>query len=142
MRRPNLIACVLAGLCIAGPAFAQTAPADSRLLVLQGAFAETLQTAESAEGRINAAGLFDQGIAALALNDYERAVGLFARVAQGQGDPQLAIRAAVAASLALGRMGDQAGACEYTAIVKPLVTGMPLLWRGLVEETRRSNNCT
>lgn len=133
---------MVAGLCIAGPAYTQNESVDSRQLVLEGAFAETLERANSAGGRVPSAGLFDQGLAALALKDYERAAGLFAQVAQGPGGAELAIRAAVAASLSLSKMGDQAGTCEYTAIVQPLVAGMPLLWRGLVEETRRSNNCT
>jgi hypothetical protein len=142
VRRLNLTAYVLAGLCVAGPAAAQNDKTDTRQLVLQGAFAETLQSAESASGRVNSAGLFDQGLAAFALKDFERAAGLFAQVAQAPGDRELAIRAAVAASFSLAKMGDQAGACEYTAIVRPLVAKMPLLWRGLVDETRRSNNCT
>lgn len=142
MRPLKLTSYVLAGLCFAGPAIAQNDQADTRQLVLQGAFAETLQSAESSGGRIDSAGLFDQGLAAFALKDFERAAGLFAQVAQGQGDSELAIRAAVAASFSLSKMGDQAGACEYTAIVRPLVANMPLLWRGLVDETRRTNNCT
>lgn len=142
MRPLKPTAYVLAGLCFAGSAIAQNKPVDTRQLVLQGAFAETLQSTESAGRQGSSASLFDQGLAAFALKDFERSAGLFAQVAQAPGDPGLAIRAAVAASFSLAKMGDQAGACEYTAIVRPLVANMPLLWRGLVDETRRSNNCT
>ena len=140
MRRPKLLACALAALCFAGPAIAQNPGPASRQLVLQGAFTETLERA-AAGGKASTAALFDQGLAAFALKDFERAAGLFAQVAQSDGDPELLIRAAVAASLSLSRMGDRAGTCEYTGIVKPLVRGMPLLWRGWVDEIRRVNSC-
>lgn len=107
-----------------------------------GAFTQALDRANSAESSSkSASALFDQGVAAYALKDFTGAAGLFAQVAQSQGDPDLAIRAAVAASMALSISGDRAGTCEYTTIILPLVETMPLLWRGWIEEARRASNC-
>ncbi len=132
---------LLAGICLTGPAGAQTSTGDLRPLLLQGAFAEALQRADSGESSSQPAALFDQGVAAFAVKDFERAAGLFAQVTQASNDPDLAIRAAVAASMALSNSGDPAKTCEYTGIVQPLLADMPLLWRGWIEETRRANRC-
>lgn len=143
MLRPNRLALLTAGLCcLAGPAVAQPATDDLRPLVLRGAFSEALDRANNAESKSKSApALFDQGVAAYALKDFAGAAALFAQVAQSQGDPDLAIRAAVAASMALSLSGDRAGTCEYTTIIMPLVETMPLLWRGWIEEARRAINC-
>lgn len=143
MLRPNRLALLIAGLCcFAGSAVAQLASDDLRSLLLKGAFAEAQARANSTESPPqSAAALFDQGMAAYAMKDFDRAAAMFAQAAQSQGNPDLAIRAAVAASMALSNSGDQANTCEYTSIVQPLVDTMPLLWRGWIEETRRSNNC-
>ena len=141
MLRRRLVAVLLAGLCLSRPAFAQAPEGDVRTLLLQGAFADALQAVDAAGDSSRPTVLFDQGLAAFAVKDFERAAGLFAQVAQSSNRPDLAIRAAVAATMALNNNGDQANTCEYSGIVQPLLGDMPLLWRGWIEEARRANNC-
>jgi hypothetical protein len=132
----------VAALLHGGAAIAQDQNPTTRQLVLQGAFAAALESAGEASGSAAPASLFDQGLAAYALKDFERAAGLFAQVAQSNADAGLIIRAAVAATLALSNTGDRSATCDYAGIVAPLVQDMPLLWRGWMEETRRRNNCS
>lgn len=120
---------------------AQDKTPDTRQLALQGAFPAVLESAAGTAGAVRPAVLFDQGLAAFALKDFERAAGLFAQVAQSDAETGLVLRAAVAATLALSNSGDRAATCEYAGIVEPLVRDIPLLWRGWMEETRRRHSC-
>ena len=146
MHLPKRHACALAAfgaalLCSFGPASAQDAGAASRQLLMQGRFATVAEQRGVPNGNAAPAGVFDQGLAAYALSNYEDAASLFAQAAQSDGDPELLIRAAVAATLSLSRAGNNAAACEYARVVQPLVVNMPLLWRGWLEESRRASNC-
>ncbi len=134
----------MAGLCCfaAGPAVAQPVSDDLRPLLLKGAFAEAQARAGSTEPPPqSAAALFDQGLAVYAMKDFAGAAALFAEAAQSPDHPGLAVRSAVAASMALSNSGDRANTCQFTTVIQPLVETLPLLWRGWIEETRRANDC-
>jgi hypothetical protein len=135
------MALLVAGACFAAPAQAD-GPSDLRNLLLNGAFGNAADwPAANLDAKPSALELFDRGLAAFGLKDFGEAAAFFGEVAQQPKDPALAVRAAVVASLALSNSGDRDNACQYTAVIEPLVVDMPLLWRGWVEETRRFNSC-
>jgi len=133
------LCCVLAGVALlAAPAAAQEV-SQERLKLMTGDFGAV--SAAAPENLVRPNALFDYGLAAFALGDFQQAAGSFVRVAQSADAPDLAVKAAVAASLALSKSGDRENTCQYTEVVQSLVQDMPLIWRGWVEETRRLNNC-
>jgi uncharacterized protein HemY len=131
---------VAAAALLAQPAAAETS--ELRSLLLNGQFAVAGEhLSQDSSTALSDQDKFHRGLAAYARKDFERAASYLAEAAQTPSDPDLALRAAVVASLALSNAGDREGTCEYTKVVQPLVEDLSLLWRGWIEEARRANNC-
>lgn len=117
-------------------------PEELRTPLLRGDFAQVATPpADDAEPSASAEGEYYRGLAAFALQDYPAAVATLAAVAEQHNDKPVGLRAAVVATLALSRNGDNANACEYAGIVLPLMDSLPEIWRVWVEEAQRRSDC-
>ena len=116
---------------------------EMRAPLLRGDFVEAaaLLSSDTAAPADAAVAAYYRGLAAFARQDYPAAVTTFASVAEGQKDKPIGLRAAVMATLALSRNGDQANTCQYAGIVMPLTGSLPPIWRVWVEEAQRHSGC-
>ena len=136
----------LAGLlAILIPAAAGAASAEElRAPLLRGEFDEAAFPPAGAgqpASRDTAAGGYYLGLAAFARQDYPAAIATLATVAEQHSDKPVGLRAAVVATLALSRNGDNANACQYASVVLPLTGSLSPIWRVWVEEAQRSSGC-
>ena len=119
-------------------------PEELRAPLLRGEFDEAaFPSADAGQPapRDTAAGGYYLGLAAFARQDYPAAISALATVAEQHSGKPVGLRAAVVATLALSRNGDNANACQYASVVLPLTGSLSPIWRVWVEEAQHHSGC-